>query len=196
MISDLYAKEFNLQIADLKQELYEKTALYDEVLERHQAELRAKQEEFCQEVEACNRMYQARLAEVEAAHETKIQSEHEDEHNSWNWERATSMDEDSIQDLQRTPTREQRDIQLRQAALLTPATLTVTTTNHSHSIEESTEFEYLKNVLYQYMLGKESLTLARVLATIVKFSPDEIREVLKHEEKKHSFFSSLGLVQH
>ena len=62
------------------------------------------------------------------------------------------------------------------------------------SLEEATEFEYLKNVLYQYMLGKESLTLARVLATVLKFSPDELREVVRHEEKKHSLLASLGLL--
>ena len=123
------------------------------------------------------------------------------------------MDEEAVLELQRTPTREQREQQIRQteSALQPqrpqdhledeaspPATLTVVTNNlcqHSHSIEDANEYEYLKNVLYQYMLGKEGLTLARVLATVVKFSPDEINEVLKHEEKKHSIFASLGLLQ-
>ena len=64
----------------------------------------------------------------------------------------------------------------------------------NYSLEQATEFEYLKNVLYQYMLGKESLTLARVLATVVKFSPEELQEVVRHEEKKHSLLASMGLV--
>ena len=87
---------------------------------------------------------------------------------------------------------------MRETALLPeePAA-TLTIENHrlhsNYSLEEATEFEYLKNVLYQYMLGKESLTLARVLATVVKFSPDELKEVVKHEEKKHSLLASLGI---
>ena len=94
----------------------------------------------------------------------------------------------------------QREQQLRDTALLSEepvATLTIENhhhhRHHNYSLEEATEFEYLKNVLYQYMLGKESLTLARVLATVVKFSPDELKEVVKHEEKKHSLLASLGI---
>ncbi len=55
----------------LLQELYEKTSIYDEMVEVHQRELAAKQEELDQEVEACNRVYQTRLAEMEAAQEAK-----------------------------------------------------------------------------------------------------------------------------
>jgi hypothetical protein len=43
------------------------------MVERHQRELEAKQEEMDQEVEACNRIYQTRLAEIEAAQEAKWQ---------------------------------------------------------------------------------------------------------------------------
>jgi hypothetical protein len=53
--------------------LYEKTSIYDEMVERHQRELVAKQEELDQEVEACNRIYQTRLVEIEAAQEAKWQ---------------------------------------------------------------------------------------------------------------------------
>ena len=97
----------------------------------------------------------------------------------------------------------QREEQLRQTAFLQAAeqdqVATLTIASHqipqpNYSLEEATEFEYLKNVLYQYMLGKESLTLARVLATVVKFSPEELHEVVKHEEKKHSILASMGLV--
>ena len=185
--------DYHVQIAGLKQELYEKSAMYDQVLENHEADLRAKEEELEQEVEACNRMYQAKISEVESSNKEKIrqlEQQHNNESNSWNWERSTSIDEDAlVEDLQRTPTKEQREQQLRQMNVSPAATLTVTSIcNHTHSLEEATEFEYLKNVLYQYMMGKESLTLARVLATVVKFSPDELQEVIKHEEKKHSLF--------
>ena len=76
----------------------------------------------------------------------------------------------------------------------TPATLTVSVTSNNYSLDEANEFPYLKNVLYQYMLGKEPLTLARVLATVVKFTPEELREVIKHEEKKTSLLASLGIL--
>ena len=56
------------------QELYEKSTIYDDMVERHQKQLEAKQEEMDQEVEACNRIYQTRLAEIEAAQEAKWQN--------------------------------------------------------------------------------------------------------------------------
>ncbi len=207
--------EYNVQIADMKQDLYEKTAMYDELLEKHEVALRAKQDELDEEVESCNRIYQAKISELQEAHRTEIdemiQKEAKVEQNSWNWERATSIDEDAVEDMQRTPTKEQRDQQLRQTqqALAAssasssppPATLTVTVNhhentavcNHSHTLEEAAEFEYLKNVLFQYMMGKESTTLARVLGTVVKFTPQELQEVIKHEERKQSVLSSLGI---
>uniref|UniRef100_A0A0K2UYC5 GRIP domain-containing protein n=1 Tax=Lepeophtheirus salmonis TaxID=72036 RepID=A0A0K2UYC5_LEPSM len=61
------------------------------------------------------------------------------------------------------------------------------------NLEEAAEFEYLKNILYQYMLGKEPITLAKVLATVVKFSPEQIDKIMIHEEQKKSLLSAFGL---
>ena len=30
--------------------------------------------------------------------------------------------------------------------------------HHNHSLEEANEYEYLKNILFQYMMGKEPVT--------------------------------------
>ncbi|XP_074659132.1 uncharacterized protein LOC141911926 isoform X2 [Tubulanus polymorphus] len=49
---------------------------------------------------------------------------------------------------------------------------------------EATEYEYLKNILYQYMLGKETKVLARVLCTIMRFSKDQAQHVIEREEAK------------
>merc|ERR1719309_1620657 len=69
--------------------------------------------------------------------------------------------------------------------------------NHNHvsqlqpasqlSIEESPEFEYMRNILYEYMMGRQPLVLAKVLSTIVKFTDDQTRAVVNHEQKKQSF---------
>merc|ERR1711860_149352 len=200
-------QELTTQIASLRQDLFEKSAMYDQVIETHQSEIRAKQEELEDEVAHCTRMYQAKIGQVQGEYQERLkelEQRYQEENNSWNWERATSIDEEVVENLQRTPTREQREEQFRQTAFLQAAeqdqVATLTIASHqipqpNYSLEEATEFEYLKNVLYQYMLGKESLTLARVLATVVKFSPEELHEVVKHEEKKHSLLASMGLVQ-
>ena len=43
------------------------------------------------------------------------------------------------------------------------------------------------------MLGKESITLAKVLATVVKFSPEQMDNIVMHEEKKASVLGTLGI---
>ncbi|BFZ01352.1 hypothetical protein BsWGS_04391 [Bradybaena similaris] len=52
--------------------------------------------------------------------------------------------------------------------------------NHTDSaaFREPTEFEYLKNILYEYMMGRETKTLAKVIATVVRFSDEQMRNVL------------------
>ncbi|XP_041365531.1 golgin subfamily A member 4-like isoform X2 [Gigantopelta aegis] len=45
-------------------------------------------------------------------------------------------------------------------------------------LREPTEFEYLRNILYEYMMGKETKTLAKVIATVVRFSDEQTRNIL------------------
>ena len=42
-------------------------------------------------------------------------------------------------------------------------------------LEEYPEFEYLRNILYQYMCGRQPLILVKVLSAIVKFTPEQVR---------------------
>ena len=95
-------QDLTTQIATLRQDLFEKSAMYDEVIESHQAELRAKEKELEDEVEACNRMYQAKISQFESSKEEKMEQCNDQEDNSWNWERSKSV---GSEDLQRTPTR-------------------------------------------------------------------------------------------
>ncbi|CAG9536747.1 unnamed protein product [Cercopithifilaria johnstoni] len=55
---------------------------------------------------------------------------------------------------------------------------------------EPTEAEYLRNVLYRYMneretLGKESVTLARVIATVARFTHEQVNAVVAKEEQRN-----------
>ncbi|VDK68086.1 unnamed protein product [Litomosoides sigmodontis] len=55
---------------------------------------------------------------------------------------------------------------------------------------QHTEAEYLRNVLYRYMneretLGKESVTLARVIATVARFSHEQVNAVVAKEEQRN-----------
>ncbi|XP_069776417.1 golgin subfamily A member 4 isoform X3 [Narcine bancroftii] len=54
-------------------------------------------------------------------------------------------------------------------------------------ISEPTEIEYLKKVLYEYMMGKETKTLAKVITTVLKFPTDQTQKILEREESRTSY---------
>lgn len=59
----------------------------------------------------------------------------------------------------------------------------------SSTLEDSTEIEYLRNILYEYMMGKETLVLARVIAAVVKFDQEQTHKVLEKEKDKLTLVS-------
>lgn len=54
---------------------------------------------------------------------------------------------------------------------------------------EAAEIHYLRKVVYSYMMGIDSKTMANVIATILKFSDDEKRRLFESEKTKSSWFS-------
>lgn len=63
---------------------------------------------------------------------------------------------------------------------------------HLHSLQENTELEYLRNILYEYLTGSgtHSVTLAKVLAAVVKFDDTQTRQVLQKEKERQGFVST------
>ncbi|CAH8449205.1 unnamed protein product [Heterobilharzia americana] len=51
-------------------------------------------------------------------------------------------------------------------------------------LHELVEYEYLKNVLFEYMQGRETQTLSKVLCTLMRFNADQTRKVLSYEDQK------------
>lgn len=71
---------------------------------------------------------------------------------------------------------------------------TLVTLNHCAELSTSTEVEYLRNVLFNYMLGKESVVLARVIAAVCKFDPHQTELILQKEQQKQTLLGQLGLI--
>lgn len=89
----------------------------------------------------------------------------------------------SIHTLQQTLTSQRRELaELRKLVSLRHDTL-----------EDSTEIEYLRNILFEYMMGRETMVLARVIAAVVKFDQEQTAKILKKEEDKLTLFGSFGL---
>ncbi|XP_069586423.1 golgin subfamily A member 4 isoform X1 [Ranitomeya imitator] len=52
---------------------------------------------------------------------------------------------------------------------------------------EPTEFEYLRNILFEYMMGKETKTMAKVITTVLRFPADQAQKILEREESRPVF---------
>ncbi|XP_063634566.1 golgin subfamily A member 4-like isoform X2 [Cydia splendana] len=67
---------------------------------------------------------------------------------------------------------------------------------HLHSLQENTELEYLRNVLYEYLTGSgtHSITLAKVLAAVVKFDEMQTNIILQKEKERQGLLRQLGLL--
>ncbi|XP_032682662.1 golgin subfamily A member 4 isoform X2 [Odontomachus brunneus] len=128
-----------------------------------------------------------------------LQAKHEEELNEltkeWQNERkelestsrvamaAIQTNTGSIHTMQQTLTSQRREIaELRKLVKLRHDTL-----------EDSTEIEYLRNILFEYMMGRETMVLARVIAAVVKFDQEQTTKIMKKEEDKLTLFGSLGL---
>lgn len=49
---------------------------------------------------------------------------------------------------------------------------------------EPTEFEYLRNILYEYMMGRERKQMAKVLVALLRFSPKQQKEILRKVDEQ------------
>ncbi|CAG5018078.1 unnamed protein product [Parnassius apollo] len=67
---------------------------------------------------------------------------------------------------------------------------------HLHSLQENTELEYLRNILYEYLTGSgtHSLTLAKVLSAVVKFNDSQTELVLQKERERQGILRQLGII--
>ncbi|XP_061644884.1 golgin subfamily A member 4 [Phyllopteryx taeniolatus] len=63
--------------------------------------------------------------------------------------------------------------------------------NKPEPLSEATEMEYLKKVLFEYMMGRETKTMAKVITSMLKFPPDEAQKVLDKEESKATHWLSV-----
>lgn len=64
--------------------------------------------------------------------------------------------------------------------------------HHNEGISANTEFEYLKNIMFQYLTGninKNNTTLVKVISAVLKFSPQQTQVILEKESQRNSLVS-------
>lgn len=60
-------------------------------------------------------------------------------------------------------------------------------------LPDSTQFEYLKNIVHQFMLGKEPMMLARVISAVFKFDKNQIDQICKVQETVQAALKSSNI---
>jgi len=175
-------------VGKLSSELREKVEQMEIMGLEHQTSLKMIKEEFIDELESRNEAHARALEEMNANHKLKVNALQEDlkkRSNNWEWDdhhdsEELSGDSPAIFGVpNNTPHPANKGLPPKSEPAI--------------SLEDYPEFEYLRNILYEYMMGRQPMILVKVLSAIVKFSPDQVSAIVKAEEKKQSYLASLGL---
>ncbi|XP_036594917.1 golgin subfamily A member 4 isoform X2 [Trichosurus vulpecula] len=182
------------RIADKEEDLKRTAKRYEEILDAREEEMSAKVVELQTQLEQLQKEYQHRLHE-------------EEEHPSS--EKVTIMD---LQTQLAQKTTLVNDSKLKEQEFREQIhtledrlkkyekNMYVTTVgmpyqgNLCHAdvslFGEPTEFEYLRKVLFEYMMGRETKTMAKVITTVLKFPADQTQKILEREDARPLFASA------
>uniref|UniRef100_A0A182IVE1 Uncharacterized protein n=1 Tax=Anopheles atroparvus TaxID=41427 RepID=A0A182IVE1_ANOAO len=72
---------------------------------------------------------------------------------------------------------------------------TLVSMHHNEGIAANTEFEYLRNILFQYLSGSvtgNNSTLVKVIAAVLKFSPQQTQVVIEKEAHRRSLMGQIN----
>ncbi|KAH8275419.1 hypothetical protein KR026_006830 [Drosophila bipectinata] len=78
-------------------------------------------------------------------------------------------------------------LKLQNAKLSRQLDETLVSMQHSESVPANTEFEYLRNIMFQYLTGNtNNETLVKVISAVLKFSPQQAQVALEKEHQRRS----------
>ncbi|KAM9101462.1 golgin subfamily A member 4 isoform 4-T4 [Sarcophilus harrisii] len=183
------------RIADKEEDLKRTAKRYEEILDAREEEMTAKVTELQAQLDQLQKEYQQRL--------------HEEEENPSS-EKVTIMDLQT-QLAQKTTlvndsklkeqefreqihTLEDRLKKYEKNMYVTTVGMPYQGGNLCHAdvslFGEPTEFEYLRKVLFEYMMGRETKTMAKVITTVLKFPADQTQKILEREDARPLFASA------
>uniref|UniRef100_A0A6G1SQ86 Golgin subfamily A member 4 n=1 Tax=Aceria tosichella TaxID=561515 RepID=A0A6G1SQ86_9ACAR len=134
--------------------------------------------------------YDDQIEILEAEIETLKQKVSEvDSHQCQMVEASTETTDETAKIIEELASKNNEIEQLRKLVAETEANRKSLQMVESADIPSSTEFEYLKNIVYQFLMGREPITLARVISAIFKFDKDQMEQICKIQEAIHQVTS-------
>lgn len=180
--------QLHKKIAEKEDDLKRTVKKYEEILEAREEEMTAKVTELQEQLEKLQEELLKRQ-EKEAAQETE-----DPDHGEIQSQLATKTTQLNDAKLKEQELKEKINTledQLKnysRGVFVTPLGTPFKDVNHRYTdvsvFGEPTEFEYLRKVLFEYMMGKETKTMAKVITTVLRFPADQAQKILEREDSR------------
>nr|XP_033786445.1 golgin subfamily A member 4 isoform X2 [Geotrypetes seraphini] len=186
--------QLHRRITEKDDDLKRTVKKYEEILEAREEEMTAKVNELQAQLEQLQTKYTEKLAEEENKSSeditvTELQTQLA--------QKTTLVNEAKLKEQEfreQVHTLEDQLKKYERNVFVTPLGMPYRADgNHRHTdvsvsaFGEPTEFEYLRKVLFEYMMGRETKTMAKVITTVLRFPTDQTQKILEREETRATF---------
>ncbi|XP_049997693.1 golgin subfamily A member 4 isoform X2 [Alexandromys fortis] len=183
-------QQLHRKIAEKDEDLKRTARTYEEILDAREEEMTAKVNDLQTQLEELQKKYEPRLDQENSMEDNVTIMELQAQ-----LAQKTTLISDSK--LKEQELREQvHNLEDRLKRYEKPVCATTVGTpykggNLHHTdvslFGEPTEFEYLRKVLFEYMMGRETKTMAKVITTVLKFPDDQAQKILEREDARLMF---------
>ncbi|XP_078544395.1 golgin subfamily A member 4 isoform X1 [Lissotriton helveticus] len=182
------ATQLHKRIAEKNEDLKRTVTKYEEILEAREEEMTAKVAELQAQLEELQTEYTQKVAEQQ---NSSVEGITTDDLQTQLSEKTTLLNEAKLKEQEFREQIHTLADQLRKYernVFVTPLGTPYREGSHRQTdvsaFGEPTEFEYLRKVMYEYMMGKETKTMAKVITTVLRFPPDQTQKILEREEAR------------
>ncbi|XP_048072155.1 golgin subfamily A member 4 isoform X6 [Ursus arctos] len=181
------------KIAEKEDDLQRTAKRYEEILDAREEEMTAKVTDLQTQLEELQNKYQERLQQEESPASDKITIM---ELQTQLAQKTTLISDSKLKEQEFREQIHNLEDRLKKYEKNVCAT-TVGTPYKGGSLYhtdvslfgEPTEFEYLRKVLFEYMMGRETKTMAKVITTVLKFPDDQTQKILEREDARLMYTS-------
>ncbi|XP_074699786.1 golgin subfamily A member 4 isoform X4 [Strix aluco] len=185
--------QLHKKIADKDDDLKRTVKKYEEILEAREEEMTAKVRELQAQLEDLKKEYKQRMAEQQHWNSEKVKIT---ELQAQLAQKTTLVNDSKLKEQELREQIHVLEDQLKnyeKNVYVTSVGTPYGDENLHHTdvslFGEPAEFEYLRKVLFEYMMGRETKTMAKVITTLLKFPADQTQKILEREDARPLFAS-------
>lgn len=185
--------QLHKKIAEKDDDLKRTVKKYEEILEAREEEMTAKVHELQAQLEDLQKKHKERMAEEERWNNEKVTIT---ELQAQLAQKTTLVNDSKLKEQEFKEQIHVLEDRLRnyEKSMYVTSVGTPYRDGSLHHTDvslfgEPTEFEYLRKVLFEYMMGRETKTMAKVITTVLKFPADQTQKILEREDARPLFAS-------